>query len=41
VRCVLVATGTHPLKDLQGLGADAVFADLSDPQPLLQLMAGA
>lgn len=40
VRCVLVATGTHPLEDLQGLGADAVFADLSDPTPLVELVTG-
>jgi phosphoglycolate phosphatase len=29
-RCLLVGTGRYPLKDLQGLGADAIFPDLSD-----------
>ncbi|MCU1396554.1 MAG: family hydrolase [Ilumatobacteraceae bacterium] len=38
VRCALVATGTHAYDDLAALGADAVFADLSDPEPLLELV---
>jgi phosphoglycolate phosphatase len=29
-RCLLVATGGHPIEELEGLGADAVLADLSD-----------
>jgi phosphoglycolate phosphatase-like HAD superfamily hydrolase len=39
VRCVLVATGTHPVDSLRDLGADAVFADLADPAPLLELIS--
>ena len=38
VRCVLVATGTHPVDDLRALSADAVFSDLSDPAPLVTLI---
>ena len=39
VRCILVATGTSPYDDLAGLGADAVFEDLSDTASLLKVMS--
>jgi phosphoglycolate phosphatase-like HAD superfamily hydrolase len=38
VRCALVATGTPSYEALAGLGADAVFADLSDSDALLELV---
>jgi len=37
VRCALVATGRATVADLDGLGADIVLPDLSDPRPLLDL----
>jgi phosphoglycolate phosphatase-like HAD superfamily hydrolase len=37
VRCALVATGRNTAEDLNGLGADIVLPDLSDPKPLLHL----
>ena len=40
VRCILVATGTYSLDALADLGADAVFADLSDTDQVLSLVAG-
>ena len=30
VRCLLVATGSHPIEELETLGADLVLPDLSD-----------
>jgi phosphoglycolate phosphatase len=38
VRCVLVATGTNPYEKLAALGADAVFADLTDLDRLLDVI---
>lgn len=38
VRCVLVATGTNGVDKLAPLGADAVLADLTDLDPLLDLL---
>ena len=38
VRCILVATGTFELSQLDSLGADAVFPDLSDTARLLETM---
>jgi len=38
VRCALVATGTYELDALDTLGADAVFADLTDLDRLLDLV---
>jgi phosphoglycolate phosphatase len=35
VRCALVATGRRTFDELNGLGADIVLPDLSDPRPLL------
>jgi len=40
VRCILVATGTFDIGALGDLGADAVFADLSDTDRVLALVAG-
>ncbi|MEO6125951.1 MAG: haloacid dehalogenase-like hydrolase [Ilumatobacteraceae bacterium] len=40
VRCVLVATGTEALEILERLGADAVFADLTDLDRLHELVVG-
>lgn len=37
-RCLLVGTGRYPLKDLQGLGADAVLHDLSDVDSVYALL---
>lgn len=39
VRCLLVATGRYALDDLEGLGADAVRADLSDTEAVEALLA--
>lgn len=39
VRCALVATGTHALDELVGLGADLVLADLADAGPLIDAIA--
>jgi phosphoglycolate phosphatase len=39
VRCLLVATGTNEFDKLAALGADAVFADLSDLDRLLAVIA--
>ncbi len=38
VRCILVATGTFEFSQLDTLGADAVFRDLSDTARLLETM---
>ncbi|MCU1359114.1 MAG: family hydrolase [Ilumatobacteraceae bacterium] len=38
VRCVLVATGTNTIDKLDGLGADAVFGDLSDLDRLIEIV---
>lgn len=40
VRCALVATGSCTIDELNGLGADLVVADLADPTPLLDAIAG-
>jgi phosphoglycolate phosphatase len=37
VRCALVATGRRPVGELDGVDADIVLRDLSDPRPLLDL----
>ena len=37
VQCALVATGRNTVEDLNGLGADIVLPNLSDPEPLLHL----
>ena len=37
VRCALVATGRRPAGELDGLAADIMLPDLSDPRPLLDL----
>ena len=37
VRCALVATGRRPVGELDGLEADIMLPDLSDPRPLLDL----
>ena len=41
VRCVLVATGTNPYERLAALEPDAVFADLTDLDRLLDVIADA
>jgi phosphoglycolate phosphatase-like HAD superfamily hydrolase len=41
VRCVLVATGTNQYDKLAALGADAVFADLTDLAQLLDVISSA
>jgi phosphoglycolate phosphatase len=38
VRCILVATGRIPIEEMQGIGADAVLADLSDTDAVLELL---
>jgi phosphoglycolate phosphatase-like HAD superfamily hydrolase len=38
VRCVLVATGTHSLESMAGLDADALLADLTDLDRLLEVV---
>lgn len=38
--CVLVATGSSPVEELRGLGADAVFDDLSDVDRVVELLTG-
>lgn len=38
VRCLLVATGTRSLDELQALDADAVFADLTDTAALVSVL---
>jgi phosphoglycolate phosphatase len=40
VSCLLVATGGFPLGELEGLGADAVLADLSDTDRVLEILVG-
>ena len=40
-RCVLVATGRPTFDELEGLGADAVLADLSDVERVLGLIRAA
>jgi phosphoglycolate phosphatase len=39
-RCLLVGTGRYPLKELLGLGADAVLSDLSDVESVYALLLG-
>ncbi|HLI53236.1 MAG TPA: HAD hydrolase-like protein [Acidimicrobiales bacterium] len=39
-RCLLVATGRHPLEELAALGADAVFPDLSDTRLVVDTLLG-
>jgi phosphoglycolate phosphatase len=36
--CLLVATGTYAVAELQGLGADAVFADLADTEAVVEAL---
>lgn len=38
-RCLLVATGNYTTDQLEGLGADAVRPDLSDPDEITKLLA--
>lgn len=38
VRCALVGTGRFGVEELEGLGADAVLADLSDTAGMLRLL---
>jgi phosphoglycolate phosphatase len=38
VRCLLVATGTYTRSELEDLGADAVFDDLSDLPAVIELL---
>jgi len=40
VSCLLVATGGFPLGELELLGADAVLADLSDTDRVLEILVG-
>jgi phosphoglycolate phosphatase-like HAD superfamily hydrolase len=40
VRCLLVATGGHPLDELEELGADVVLPDLTDVDRVVGLLAG-
>jgi len=40
VSCLLVATGGFPLAELDGLGADALLADLSDTERVLDILIG-
>jgi phosphoglycolate phosphatase len=39
VRCLLVATGGCSLEELEGAGADALFADLADTERVVSLLA--
>lgn len=39
-RCLLVATGRHPLEELAALGADAVLPDLSDTRLVVDTLLG-
>lgn len=39
VRCLLVGTGRYDVSELEGLGADAVLADLSEVDRVLELLA--
>ena len=38
-RCLLVGTGGYPTEELEGIGADAVFDDLSDTARVLAVLA--
>jgi phosphoglycolate phosphatase len=38
VRCLLVATGGHPIDELEGIGADAVLPDLTDVDRVVTLL---
>jgi len=38
VRCLLVATGSSSVTDLEGAGADAVLADLGDTERMVALV---
>lgn len=40
VRCLLVATGTHGMSELQQLGADMVLNDLSDIHAVAEILTG-
>ena len=40
VRCLLVATGTYPLAALEGAGADAAVADLTETEMVRALLSG-
>ena len=39
-RCMLVATGKYSLSELEGLGADAVMADMIDVESVVKLLSG-
>jgi phosphoglycolate phosphatase len=38
VHCLLVGTGGYPVSELEGLGADAVLADLTDTDLVVSLL---
>lgn len=38
VRCLLVATGSYPVAELQAAGADAVASDLSDTEAIVAML---
>jgi phosphoglycolate phosphatase-like HAD superfamily hydrolase len=40
VRCLLVATGGHPIAELEELGADVVLPDLADVDRAVAVLAG-
>jgi phosphoglycolate phosphatase-like HAD superfamily hydrolase len=40
VRCLLVATGTYGVDQLDGLGADHVLADLADTERVVRILDG-
>jgi phosphoglycolate phosphatase len=40
-RCLLVATGTYPLDELEALAPDAALPDLTDSDAVVALLAGA
>lgn len=37
-RCLLVATGRYPVDELRGAGADAVLADLTDTERVVEIL---
>jgi phosphoglycolate phosphatase len=40
VSCLLVASGGFPVDELEGLGADALLADLGDTERVLEILVG-
>ena len=40
VSCLLVASGGFPVDELEGLGADALLADLGDTERVLDILVG-